>query len=97
MRWRAEDRRRMLAAAVDLALPTRAAQEGRRCSAMVMVVGNCRKSVTLVTSNRIVLVVVFGNRMLIVKMQVDRSSGSQYASYRMVGVSSGKTKFKQSS
>ena len=35
MRWRAEDRRRMLAAAVDLALPTRAAQEGRRCSAMV--------------------------------------------------------------
>ena len=42
MRWRAEDRRRMLAAAVDLALPTRAAQEGRRCSAMVvMVVGNC--------------------------------------------------------
>ena len=46
MRWRAEDRRRMLAAAVDLALPTRAAQEGRRCSAMV--VGNCRKSVTLV-------------------------------------------------
>ena len=45
MRWRAEDRRRMLAAAVDLALPTRAAQEGRRCSAMVvMVVGNCRIS-----------------------------------------------------
>ena len=36
MRWRAEDRRRMLAAAVDLALPTRAAQEGRRCSAMVV-------------------------------------------------------------